>query len=674
MWLRNTPYRLDGFSGGVVDSSSPSTLSENEVLSIRNRIIHGRSLRMRPGLRLVNPGGLDSLLDKDQHRIRTIIVHVDPLTLSRTVICGGYSAFSRLDPATGRLVSLPTIGGLVQPSYRQFFADQVLGTSYWSREGTGLLRVTPGTVSRCGIAAPTGAVTIADSGTDITSLPAGEYVAVCRYRNRSTGAVSNYGPVSNSLTIAANRGIVVTGIPISGDYQVDTRDIALTIADRPGTYYDLGSYGQLGNNILTTMTLSGFGQNEYGNPLDQVHAAPPSDIICSSWWRSAQCLAYSDGRALFLSETGLPESWGGIEFEFDREDGYPINSVAPRGRELLVGKGNSVGIITGVDRATFGKDILTEAYGVAAPHSLRSSGSTSFWLASVQDGLCVVRSDGGSVEPISTGKIERTLASIPAEFRSHCFGSIWPRLGLYVLSISRGQVYNDDGSARYVHDTLLTYNYTERAWTDRGDFDPRVLSRPSTTNFASQDLSPVSLFQFDDGEGNTRIYAAFDYSRRVVGGDSPPRLPGEFIYEIDPDATRDLSSPIPWRVVTRPFYAPTRRRHRPRSLHLSATPGEGCTVTVRLYKSEAPPNVVGEQSSSSFILDNSDGDGPQTYILPLKRDGADTSPATVYTLSIEGDRHLDEIHSGEVEMTETSAHRLARKPRELSPPGGEEPA
>lgn len=659
-FLGRTPKPF-GFSGGLVDSLSPTQLEANQLTAISNLIPYGKKVITRPAIKVVNPGGLGSL-DPADYKLRSILMHVDPESGERTLLGGCYAGFVKLDEVTGFFDYIPVLSGLILGSYSPWSRCQTLGSSYWCRSDSGgILRVTPQFAGRAGIEQPSSAPTLADGGAGGV-MSAGDYYVVVRFKNSKTGAISNYSDPSAVQSIAANHKLSVSGIPTSTDFEVDTREVGVTIANRPGTYY-LGA--TISDNLSTTCTIDLTEAQMGDEPWDRRNDPPPGNAKFVAWWDAAQALVTTDGKSLYISETGLPESFSDLIYDFGGDDGFDIVGLLPIGKRVLVGKPNRVDMITGVERADFARDSLTDNYGVAAGLSMKAVGATAFWLAHAKDGLCVVRADGATIKTVNDDKIDALLAQVPPEFVPNAEAWIYPAYNLYCLSLSLGQ-YTDE--SRYVPEVIAAYDYKDDRWTTMV-FDPRFLGQPDASSFPSQNLAPLSYCDWrgDDGEVVGRF--VFDYSRNTSGMDVQPRKPWEYVYTLDPDSDHDPGSKIAWSVTSR-LLTPSSagRQIKPDELMLRAKVVDSnsapAVATVHLKRN----GTAGITATRTFHL--TAGENEEEYRLPLAvRSGSQLG--TTYAVAISGSGKIELHDDSEITLAESGirhtipAQQALRSPEEV---------
>lgn len=643
MFTSRKPHPF-GFSGGQVDAASPFDLEPNEVTDLRNLIPVGKKVVTRPGIALVNPGGLGSLAVAS-YKLRSILMHVDPLTSAKTLLAGCYAGFAKLNATTGIFEYIPVLSGLILGSYRPWSRCQTLGASYWCREDSGgILRVDPATVGRAGITQPSSAPTLANGGAGV--MDAGDYQVVVRFKNSRTGAISNYSDPSTVLNQAASRQLAVTAIPTSTDWQVDTREIGVTVANRPGTYYLAAT---ISDNLSTSCTIN-LATTQFGAIFDRRNDPPPGNAKFVAWWDAAQALVTTDGKSLFVSETGLPESFSDNIYDFGADDGFDILGILPVGQRVLVGKPNRVDMLSGLERREFRKDALTDHYGVASGLSMKAVGSTAFWLAQAKDGLCVVRADGGTVATVSDDKIDALLATVPEDFLPQVEAWIYPRYNLYCLSLCRGQ-YTDE--SRYVPEVVAAYDYKAGRWTTF-DFDPRFLGAPDGSSFPEQTLAPLSYCDWRDTDGEIIGYLVFDYSRDTTGMDVEPRKPWEYVYSLTATGS-DTGGPIPWSAMSRGLPAPAGRTHKPAVMFLREEHTNDETaplaVTVRAHKDMRPDTYT-----DSWTFNLPDLKGPVEHRLPILAVGSDRL-SSAYMIEVSGEGYVELHDSSSIEMAESSIRK-----------------
>lgn len=434
-------YQILNLGGGHVDGLPAQHIEDTEAASLVNWIPFGSKLRRRPGtLRITTVPYAE--------RISSMFPFKKALG-TWLLLAGVQTGIAKL--VTGSLVALPIADGGpyatgIDPWHFRQYRDEVLA----ARRGTGTLkRVTADLVQDAGIIAPATAPTLADGGA-AGLIEAGTYIVVYTFANSANGAESNPSPPSNAVVIVANHKLTLTNIAVSPNGQVDRRRIYVTLPGQSGEYF---FSDVIPNNFDTTFTintpLAGLGRQVSFDNLP-----PPANVELVEIWRERAWV--SDGRDLFFSNIigGQSNVQGFGAFNLipvATDDGHRISVIHAHGAQLIVGKTNAVHFVTGAGGA-FALDTLSDNHGCIAPLSMRSAERLLFWYS----GENVYRSDGVNVVSISTVKIRQALDAIPDELRSSVVGAIYPRLSLYILSVSRGSVRND---------LMLAYNYKTDVWT-----------------------------------------------------------------------------------------------------------------------------------------------------------------------------------------------------------------
>ncbi len=434
-------YEVLNLGGGHVDGIPAQHIEDTEAASLINWIPFGSKVRRRDGTRRVTT-----------YPYSERVTSLFPLKLSLgtwLLLAGTQTGIAKF--STGSLVALPVIDGLVYPSsidpwhFRQY-RDEVLAV----RRGTGSLkRVTSDLMHDAGLPAPLTAPTLADAGV-AGLIEAGDYIGVFTYANSQNGAESNPSPPSNTLTLAALRKRLWTGVTTSTNGQVDSRRLYATLANQTGEYFLVGV---IDNNAAASFTdntdLAGLGrQVSFDNDL------PPANLELLEIFRERAWV--SDGRDLFYSNIigGQSNVQGFGAFNLitvSPDDGHRISVLHAHGAQLIVGKTNAIYFVTGAGGA-FALDTLSDKHGCVAPLSMQTAERLLFWYS----GENVYRSDGINVVSISTVKVRAVLDAIPEAMKIRVVGAIYPRLSLYVLSVSGGGERNEK---------MMAYNYKTDVWS-----------------------------------------------------------------------------------------------------------------------------------------------------------------------------------------------------------------
>jgi hypothetical protein len=433
-------YEVLNMGGGHVDGLPAEHIEDTEAAALFNWLPFGSKVRRRDGTRRVST-----------YPFTERVTSIFPLKISLgawLLLAGVQTGIAKF--VAGSLVKLPIIDGRTYPSnifpwHMRQYRNEVFAT----RRGTGSLkRVTSDLMHDAGIAAPTVAPVLADGGAG-GLIEAGDYIGVYTYYNSTNGAESNPSPPSAPATIIALHKRDWSSVTSSTNGQVDSRRLYVTLANQTGEYFFAGT---IPNNAAGTFTdntpLAGLGrQVSFDNNL------PPSNLELVELFRER--LFVSDGRDVFFSNIigGQSNVQGFGVFNVipvTPDDGHRISVLHAHGQQLIVGKTNAIFFITAAGGA-FALDVLSDNHGCIAPLSMKTAERLLFWYS----GENVYRSDGINVVSISTVKIRKILDAIPESMKEKVVGAVYPRLSLYVLSMSNGTERNG---------VMCAYNYKTDVW------------------------------------------------------------------------------------------------------------------------------------------------------------------------------------------------------------------
>jgi hypothetical protein len=424
--------------GGIVDGPPISSLQDTQSPYLRNVYPYGSGLARRGGLTKVNtlPANAN-------------IVSVFPFKESDgtyTLIVGMEDRFGRLDHAG--VADIPFALGLsVASQALPWVFKQYQDTVYACRRNDGSMkRGGPTGFMGAGIAAPTVAPVLADGGAG--DIIAGNYYAVYTWYNPATGNESNPSPPSALYAAPGGKMIDWSSVTTSPNPQVGARRLYRVSINQTDAYYLIG---MIDDNIVDVYVGDNVLSADMGRMVSFDNGAPPSNVINMELWHER--LFTTDGRDLYHSEVGRPECFGlaSIHYIFP-DDGHEIRALHAFGDMLLVGKTNKIHYLTG--STEFDIKTLSGEHGCVAGMSMKSAEGQVFWFA----GDNVYRSDGATVQSISTYAIRNILDAIPKDQWEKVTAEIYPRLGWYVLSVPSGTGVTDN--------TLeLVFDYKTAVWT-----------------------------------------------------------------------------------------------------------------------------------------------------------------------------------------------------------------
>lgn len=474
------PVEYTDLGGGLNEDAAPAARARSQFALLENWYPYDTKLRRRGGCPVVaTPDGGTDIGDVTG-------IH----TLSRRggawfLIAAHETGFSL---QSGNVLSkIPLnaspvciIGTSDYPWCLYQYKDLLYGVR---KGGTGFMyRVSTSNVNFAGLAAPTTAATIADGGAG--DLPAGDYRVVVAFGNRATGYRSTPGPVSNTLTLAANRCINYSALPLSSDPFLDQRIVGRTLENQTGTYFEVITIEDMSTTTIT-------GENStvdlLGPPLDMDLGTPPQGIKVATVFNER--VFASNGRDLIYSETLQGEGFPADNlFEISPEDGHEIRALHTFEDKLVIGKSNKRYYLVGSSASTFSIKPYEDGIGVMSGASMKSVEGKLFWYGS---GRSVYMADSSGVaKDIGTPRIKDTLAMIDDVSEEYIVGEIFPEYNWYVLSVPGG------GSGRTAatgNVKVLVYNYHTDAWS--------VFTHPGR--------APQCLGHFFSENGERRMYASF---------------------------------------------------------------------------------------------------------------------------------------------------------------------
>ena len=484
--------RLLDFSGGLNDGLSPAEINSDELSAIKNLYPYRRHLKRRKGRRRITNSVASAAV--------TGILALKRAPGDWTLICGLSSGFARVQGELFVALSGSEITNTMYPWEMKQYKN--IGYAV-RRDRTGIIRLTETTFGSAGIAAPSTAPTLADSG--VAGNPdAGSYYGVVTFVNLETDNESNPSAASAVVTTGAARKISWSAIPVSVNSQVNARRLYRTLVGQTGEYYLVTT---ISDNTTTTYTDNALVE-DLGGQASYRHEVPPTteELLSLEVWRERLWAVSATG--LYFSEEYLPECFDETSYiQIAPDDGHEMRAAKAFGDRLVWGKTNSVGFITGTGPSDFSVQVLDDRNGVIAGSSLQVADGFIFWYS----GQNVFQSDGVSVRPISDPKIRTVLDSIPESYKPRVVGAVYPRLGWYLLSVptAESEVFENwiEGS-ELPEMKLLVFNYREQAWAS---FD-----------YASS--APIVMGDFYDSEKEPRLYGAFSGIRFIYDLTDPDQL------------------------------------------------------------------------------------------------------------------------------------------------------
>lgn len=495
-------YDYHDIGGGLNIGTSAAQIQSREFAQLINWYPHATSLRRRGGTRLMTTSNAwDSLI--------TSIAAMRTPAGNWLLIVGGVNKFGRFDPAAGNVVDIfegdTTIGSSTAPWV--FFNYK--GYLYALRKNSGrMVRIDGQSALNAGITEPSAGPVISQGGAG--SLPAGDYASVVTFGNQDTFMESNPSPSSNVLTLAANKEINYTSIPVSDNGFVNMRRIWRTLENQAlSEVYFLA--GRIDDNFTTTFT-EDLTVIQLGGSVSFNNGLPPEDLKVGVIWNER--LFATDGKDLFYSEFLLPECFGEESIlPVFPDDLHEIVALHPYGDRLIIGKTNKIHFLIGNTRSSFAVHTLDDTHGVKSHHSMQSAEGALFWYGS---GKAVYRSDGVTSRDISTPKVAPILEKIPDVEEENIVGAIYARRNWYVLSVPQ----EGEGSGNRV---VLVYNYKYDTWTT---FRHPAQAPAFLGRFFNEDEAEYLLGSFTDNH----LYQMYDETYKTDFGNI---ISSEFLTKAD---------------------------------------------------------------------------------------------------------------------------------------------
>jgi len=473
-------FNVSDLTGGLNESAAEK-IGDNEFAQLDDWYVSGPSVWQREGYTLV--GGAHS-----EEILSVALYDPDPSVDSdEIVVLGCRSSLAKLSGTS--IVALTIADGRVYPASdnRWWFAqynDELFGCQ---KGNGGVKRIFGSSVMEAGIAAPTTEAIVTDGG--VGKKIAGAYQLAVRYYNTRTGARSNWGPLSKSLTIGDNHSLSMTSVPVSTNPQVDARQIGATKADGAIIYL----VGQINDNVTTTY-LENASDDEYGEADVDVNGNPTTDTRHGVGPSQAWALEKHKERLFVVNKDGLHWSEAGYFQSFKASSYIPVK----RGTGLLswdqhglvIPTEENCQILLGDTPSDWRIDLLSKEHGCPAGKSMAVGDGTLFWYT----GVAIVASSGGA--PAILPKIERiqgTLDRVPDAQKGDVVGETIPSRGWYVLSVP-----TSDGRELIVFD-YKAGNFVGK-YTDAPKTVARLMREAATEEKVYVAFDDVyNLYQYLDG-------------------------------------------------------------------------------------------------------------------------------------------------------------------------------
>lgn len=440
---------VPNFTGGLNTGLHPTHLNANELAALSNFYVKGDSIRPRLPSRRLTTSALLSNRSAYSYKPTGSAFHL--LIAADDLYVIPQSAVPVAPTAIPNRYGTVYSGSTQQP-----FFSQVNGIAHMSDPvGAPLRRVTDIYYEDAGIVAPLAACTVADGG--VGTLVAGAYAVVYRYKNSTTGDISDYSPVSNFVTVGASRYLSVTGIVASPLPQVDVIEIGVTPVGQTNAFL---SYAEIANGVTST-TVDFSTSQALGEFFINTAGLPPTTVYAHCVYDDR--LFVTDGDFIYYSNYLQYETFDLTNSRLPAlsKDGHQIKVLYPWGSRLVCGKPNYVVYFTPTGTGGYQPTVLSDKYGVRSPHAMRSVENTLIWF----DGTRFQRSDSGSTpRDISGIRINEFLDQIPTDEIDNLSAEIFPKRDIYVVTVPQ-----TSGTP-----VVLAYNYKDEAWSQFAYENPPV--------------------------------------------------------------------------------------------------------------------------------------------------------------------------------------------------------
>lgn len=223
---------------------------------------------------------------------------------------------------------------------------------------------------------PTSALTATDTGT-AGEIVAGDYTYVIQYRDSRTGSKSSYGPVSNTLTLAASRQVLVSGISDVADQTVTHKDVFRSFRNSPGAWYLVGS---IQNGVGITTFTDNVPTANQGEAASATNGTQPDGVLSLAAWRAR--LWVTDGQYLYPSKLLMPMTFNPLDrITVGDTVADPIVTVLDGDNSLIVVKRHSMWALTGTGASSWELNRFDRHRGAIGQFAAFFYGNTLYWVS-----------------------------------------------------------------------------------------------------------------------------------------------------------------------------------------------------------------------------------------------------------------------------------------------------
>lgn len=415
-------YDVSSLAGGL-NLTAAEMIGDSEAVQLDNFYVKGPSLFQREGYTEIAGPHTEEILS-------VALYDPDPtISNDELIILGCRSSLAKVSGAN--IVLLTVADGRVYPdSENRWWFVQYNDELFGCQKGNGgVKRIYGSAVIEAGIVAPATEVTPGDGGAG--KKLAGVYRFAVRYYNRTTGARSNWSPLSKPLTIIDNQQVLLTNVPVSSNPQVNARQIGATAPDGAIIYL----VGQIDDNVTTTYLENALSPDEYGEADVDVNGNPTTDTRNGPPPDQAWALEKHKERLFVLNKDGLFWSEPAYFQSFKATSYFPLvrgtGLLAWDQHGLVIATEKDAQILLGDTPSDWRIDLLSREHGCPAGKSMAIGDGTLFWYT----GTNIVASSGGA--PAILPGIERIrefLDDISDADKADVIGETIPSRGWYVLS------------------------------------------------------------------------------------------------------------------------------------------------------------------------------------------------------------------------------------------------
>ncbi|PIR06686.1 MAG: hypothetical protein COV55_02935 [Candidatus Komeilibacteria bacterium CG11_big_fil_rev_8_21_14_0_20_36_20] len=435
--------------------------------------------------------------------------------------------YKNIDNAKGNLTSIKdyTLSGTAIDRWFYKFSDTWYSSTndreyieynnklYWSEKENYAQKVVSGTVKPLGITAPTVKLTTVDGGTGSISTSSETLQYMYTFYDSSEGIESAPSPVSDELSLSANKEVDISDFQTSSNVFVDKIRIYRIGADAT----DFTLIVEIDNGD-TTYTDNIQTINAIGTILSTYDYTPPP--VGLRYFTEAYGIIFAaKNNYLYFSEIGLPDAWPAANTILI--SGI-ITGIAAIPDGLAIYINSKAYLLLGTSSANFRLVLLSAEHGCINHNTIKVVKNTLIWVSS--DGICSL---SGGIQVVTKEKLGRiSLNTISATVYSE----------QYMLTLTDGSLFIFD--LRFNPFIFKTIEFNTVEVYNLGVFDNvlyGVINEQIATLFTGRQIdfyyeSPVLA----DGEpSNIKLYNNIYVSAE-----------GEFLFDIYIDGVKVLNKKL----------------------------------------------------------------------------------------------------------------------------------